>query len=132
MIVRIADEAVMAGTLPTAKRRAILGWAEGSVQSRGKAWENQMMRMHRIEAAQMLPELNLFLTFDDGFSGVANLAETARKGGALMAIRSNPDGFAIASGGRSIVWLDAAGDEVDLCADALRIMAEAAAAKAAE
>lgn len=91
-----------------------------------------MMRMHRIKSARMLPGLNLSLTFADGFSGIANLSETAQKGGVLAVIHSNPEGFAISPGGRSIIWLDKDGDEVDLCADALRIMAETATTRAAE
>ena len=90
-----------------------------------------MMRMHQIESARMLPGLNLSLTFADGFSGIANLSETAQKGGVLAVIHSNP-GDLRSPGGRSIIWLDKDGDEVDLCADALRIMAGTATTRAAE
>lgn len=90
------------------------------------------MKLHRITAAEMLPGLRLRLAFDDGFHGIAPLAETVAIGGALTAVRDNPKAFAVGQGGRALVWADADGEEVDLCADALRLLAERSAAQAAE
>jgi hypothetical protein len=39
-------------------------------------------------------------------------------------LATDPDGFAVSEHGRALVWIDADGDEVDLSADTLRLMAE--------
>ena len=80
----------------------------------------------------MLPGLRLRLAFDDGFRGIAPLAETVAIGGALTAVRDNPEGLAVSQNGRAVVWIDTGGEEVDLCADALRLLAEESAEQAAE
>jgi hypothetical protein len=90
------------------------------------------MKLHRITAAEMLPGFRVSLTFDDGFHGIAPLAETVAIGGALTAIRDNPAAFRVEQEGRAVVWTDTDGEEVDLCADALRLLAERSAAQAAE
>jgi hypothetical protein len=91
-----------------------------------------MMELHRIVAAEMLSGLRLRLRFEDGFQGIASLAETVRAGGVLTAISDNPTGFSVIENGRAIAWRYVDGDDVDLCADALRRLAEHAAARAAE
>jgi putative hemolysin len=78
------------------------------------------MELARIVSAEMLPGLRLTLRFADGGEGVAELAPLVTTGPALAAIAANPAGFTIAQGGRAIAWQDADGEEVDLCADALR------------
>jgi len=83
-----------------------------------------MMDMQRIATAAMLPGLRLRLTFADGFQGIADMATLAASGGALAVVAVDPFGFTITQNGRAVAWLDADGDEVDLCADALRLMAE--------
>jgi hypothetical protein len=82
------------------------------------------MNMHTITAAYLLPGHRLRLMFGDGFKGVVDLAAIAARGGVLSVLASDPGGFAVADHGRTLVWVDADGDEVDLCADALRQMAE--------
>ncbi|WP_158925495.1 DUF2442 domain-containing protein [Acidisphaera sp. S103] len=83
-----------------------------------------MMDMHTIKAAAILPGHRLKLTFEDGFQGVVDLAAIAARGGVLSVLGTDPDGFAVAERGRALVWIDEDGDEVDMCADALRQMAE--------
>ncbi len=90
------------------------------------------MELHRIVAAEMLPALRLRLQFDDGFQGVASLAEMVQAGGVLTAISDKPFEFSVIENGRAVAWKHADGDDVDLCADALRRFAEHAAARAAE
>jgi hypothetical protein len=83
-----------------------------------------MMDMHTIRAADALSGHRLKLTFEDGFQGIVDLSVIAARGGVLSVLGTNPGGFAVAERGRALVWIDADGDEVDLCADALRQMAE--------
>ncbi len=90
------------------------------------------MKLNRITFAEVLPGLRLRMRFADGFTGTAPLADTVRIGGALATVRDNPNRFSVAPGGRAVVWIDAAGDEVDLCADALRLLAEGTVSRAAE
>jgi hypothetical protein len=78
------------------------------------------MEMHTIKAADALPGQRLRLTFADGFQGIVDLPEIAACGGVLSVLATDPGGFAMAEHGRALVWGDADGDEVDLCADALR------------
>ena len=90
------------------------------------------MELHRIVSAEMLPGLRLRLRFEDGFQGIASLAEVVQAGAVLTAIFDKPAEFAIVENGRAIAWKRADGDDVDLCADALRYLAERAVVKAAE
>jgi hypothetical protein len=83
-----------------------------------------MMQMQTITAAAVLPGQRLRLTFADGFQGIVDLAAIAARGGVLSVLATDPGGFTVAAHGRALVWHDADGDEVDLCADALRQMAE--------
>ncbi len=83
-----------------------------------------MMDMHTIKTAEALPGHRVRLTFEDGFQGVVDLAAIAARGGALSVLATDPGGFAVSEHGRALVWIDADGDEVDLCTDALRQMAE--------
>lgn len=84
-----------------------------------------MMDLHKIVAASISAGHRLSLTFDDGFHGIVSLDAIAARGGVLAVLATDPYGFVIAPHGRALVWHDADGDEVDLCADALRSMAEA-------
>ena len=64
------------------------------------------------------------LTFDDGFSGDVDFADTLAGSKAMMPLR-DPAVFkqvAIKEDGRALGWGD--GDELDFCADALRFQAE--------
>jgi hypothetical protein len=82
------------------------------------------MDMHTIRTADTLSGHRLKLTFEDGFQGIVDLAAKAARGGVLSVLGTDPNGFAVAERGRALVWIDADGDEVDLCADALQQMAE--------
>lgn len=76
----------------------------------------------RIATAEMLPGLGLRLTFADGFQGIADLTSLAAQGGVPAVVAADPSGFVITRHGRTVAWLDAEGDEVDFCADALRLI----------
>ena len=142
MIVRIADLAVIAGALPPASRRAVLHWAQANQEAlagaclaalpSGAASREDRMILQRILAAEALPGPRLRLRFADGFHGIVPLAALLRQGGVFTAIAAHPDRFAIAPSGRALVWTDADGEEIDLCADALRRMAASVAGEAAE
>src|SRR5690242_9685308 len=93
--------------------------------------DRELMDLQHIVSAAMTPDLQLRLRFADGFEGVADLAPLVAKGGVYVAIADNPTGFTIAPHGRALAWHDADGDEVDLCADALRLMADRKTAAAA-
>lgn len=83
------------------------------------------MDMQAITSAAALPDGRLRLTFGDGFQGIVNSAAIAARGGVLSILLWNPGAFTISDRGRALIWHDADGDEVDLCADALRLAAEA-------
>lgn len=90
-----------------------------------------MIDLARIETAEWLAGLRFRLRLADGFDGVVDLApELGLEPGALAPIHDDPAGFAIALRGRALVWCDAAGEEVDLCADMLRGLAREARAAA--
>lgn len=71
--------------------------------------------MHRITAAKALPDFRLHLTFDDGVTGTASLADLVGKG--VFALWLDPKAFESVRIGSSgeLLW----GDQVDLCPDAL-------------
>ena len=84
------------------------------------------MELQRIEAAEWVGALRFRLHLADGAVGVVDLApELGEDPGVLAVIRDRPESFAIAPHGRALVWRDDAGEEVDLCADALRLDMEA-------
>ncbi len=90
------------------------------------------MTPHHIVQAEMLAGPSLRIRFDDGFIGTARLEPLIDCGGVFAAIAAQPERFAIVQNGRALAWIDADGEEIDLCADALRLMAETTAAQAAE
>jgi hypothetical protein len=66
------------------------------------------------------------LTFADGYTATFDFQRLLDKGNVFTPLR-DPDFFRTAhpgSGGSSLEWLTPAGDEIDLCADALRMEAE--------
>ena len=89
-----------------------------------------MTPQHVIQA-ELLAGPSLRLHFEDGFVGIARLDPLIRCGGVFAAIAAQPERFAIVQNGRALAWVDADGEEIDLCADALRQMAEVTAAQAA-
>jgi hypothetical protein len=85
-----------------------------------------MMKFHRITRIDVPRYPILRLTFDDGFAGEVDFSETIAGSGVMAPLR-DPVVFArakIGDGGRSLGWLDAQGEDVDFCADALRFKAE--------
>lgn len=91
------------------------------------------MELQHIEAAEWMGALRFRLRFADGAVGIVDLApELGGDPGVLVVIRDRPESFAIAPHGRALVWRDDAGEDVDLCADALRLDMEAGRQAAAE
>jgi Protein of unknown function (DUF2442) len=79
------------------------------------------MRLRTIQSAEPLPPSRIRLVWDDGSESVVDLAPMLAKGG-VFAFLADPAAFnAVAVGprGRTLVWQDLEGDEIDLCADAL-------------
>lgn len=67
------------------------------------------------------------LTYSDGFVGEVDFADTVARGGIFSFMRA-PERFAtvsIARAGTALLWVDDVGDDIDFCADALRMKAEA-------
>ena len=76
----------------------------------------------RIRSAEWIGGVRLRLHFIDGEAGVVDLApELGDDPGVLSIIRDQPGDVAVSQGGRALLWLDAAGEEIDLDADALRL-----------
>jgi hypothetical protein len=73
----------------------------------------------------------LRLTYSDGFTGEVDFAETVEKGGIFDFMR-DVERFKtvrVAHNGMALLWVDDAGDDIDFCADAQRMKAEANAVK---
>ncbi len=82
-----------------------------------------MEQFQRIETAEWIGNVRFRLRFADGTAGVVDLApELGDEPGVLSVIRDRPADVAVAQGGRALLWLTDAGDEVDLDADALRLL----------
>jgi hypothetical protein len=84
------------------------------------------MKLYRITHVDVPRYPILRLTFDDGFAGEVDFSDTIA-GAGVMALLQDPAVFArveIGDGGRSLGWVDAQGDDVDFCADALRFKVE--------
>jgi hypothetical protein len=83
------------------------------------------MDLAHIVSAEWIGALRFRLRFADGAEGVVDLApELGPEPGVLSVIRDHPEAVAVAPRGRALVWRDAEGEDVDLCADALRQMIE--------
>lgn len=86
----------------------------------------------RIEAAEWIGGVRFRLRFADGAAGVVDLApELGDDPGVLSVVRDRPADAVVAQGGRALLWLGDNGAEIDLDADALRLLlrAEQAAAE---
>lgn len=82
--------------------------------------------MYHIETATPLDAGRIRLSYRDGFAGDINVARLIEAGGVFSFLR-DPAHFSkvlIGEDGRWLYWVDPDGDEVDLCADALRYEAE--------
>jgi len=91
-----------------------------------------MEQFQRIETAEWVGHVRFRLQFADGAVGVVDLAaELGDEPGVLSVIQDRPADVTVAQDGRALLWLTDAGDEVDLDADALRLLlrAEQAAAE---
>ncbi len=91
-----------------------------------------MERFQRIETADWVENVRFRLRFADGAAGVVELApELGDEPGVLFIIQERPADVTVAQGGRALLRLTDTGDEVDLDADALRLLlrAEQAAAE---
>ena len=89
---------------------------------------------NRIVAVEVLEFPVVKLTYSDGFTAVLDFSEKISWGEAMLPLR-DPEVFKTAhvgSGGASLEWIGPGGEEIDFCADALRLEAEALGASAAE
>jgi hypothetical protein len=79
------------------------------------------MRLRTIQSAKPLPHKRIKLAWDDGSEAVVDLGPVLAEGD-VFAFLHDPAAFnavAIGPRGRTLVWRDPEGAEVDLCADAL-------------
>ncbi len=91
------------------------------------------MKLRTIRAAEPLPERRVKLVWGDGAKSVVDLGPVLAKGG-VFAFMTDPAAFGavgVGERGRTLVWRDPDGDEIDLCADALWRLAHGGAAEAA-
>ena len=91
------------------------------------------MKLRTIQTAEPLPASRIRLVWDDNSNSVVDLAPVLAKGG-VFTFLTDPAAFnavAIGSRGRTLVWRDPEGDEIDLCADVLWRLAHAGDVEAA-
>lgn len=91
------------------------------------------MRLRTIRCAEPLPASRVRLVWDDGGESVVDLAPLLARGG-VFAHLADPAAFSaveVGPRGRTLVWQDPEGDEIDLCADALWRLAHEGAIDAA-
>jgi hypothetical protein len=91
------------------------------------------MKLQTIRTAQPLPQNRIKLVWGDGSESVIDLTPVLARGG-VFAFLTNPvafDAVAVGTRGRTLVWRDSEGDEIDLCADALWRLAHEGAIEAA-
>jgi hypothetical protein len=91
------------------------------------------MMLRTIQAAEPLSERRVRLVWGDGSESVVDLGPVLAKGGVFEFLEDPAAFAAVAVGerGRTLVWRDPDGDEIDLCADALWRMAHEGAVEAA-
>ena len=82
--------------------------------------------MRSIIAVQPLPQTRLRITWADQSESVIDLRPLLAKGGVfeVLADQTRFDAVRIGERGRTLIWHDREGDEIDLCADALWQMAQ--------
>ena len=84
------------------------------------------MRLRTIRRVTPLPPTRLRLVWGDGSDSELDLAPILAKGGVFAYLR-DPAAFVtvgLGPGGRTLLWHDPAGDEIDFCADALWRLAQ--------
>ena len=74
-----------------------------------------------IALAKAGHDFTVSLTFSDGRTGVVNFRPVIARGGLFRALEHQARFAAMRIGerGRSLVWIDDEGEEIDFCADAL-------------
>ena len=80
--------------------------------------------MNKIEQFKLLPENRLALRYDDGAEFIVDMNPVISRGGVFARLKQ-PEYFALARlgpRGRSLLWPD----ELDFCADALRLEGQSA------
>jgi hypothetical protein len=79
------------------------------------------MKLQIIQTAQPLPQKRIKLVWGDGSESVVDLTPLLAKGGVFTFLRDSAafNAVAVSARGRTLVWQDPQGDEVDLCAEAL-------------
>jgi hypothetical protein len=95
------------------------------VPSASKASADRKL-MYHIDNATPLKGGRVRLRYRDGYEGEVNLRHLIDENGVFSFLR-NPDQFAqvmIGEDSRWLYWIDSEGDQIDLCADALRHEAE--------
>jgi Protein of unknown function (DUF2442) len=81
--------------------------------------------MQSIIAVEPLPQTRLRVTWADRSESVISLRPLVAKGGVFNVLtnRARFEAVQIGERGRTLIWHDDEGDEIDLCADALWQMA---------
>jgi hypothetical protein len=89
-------------------------------------WEGRVELGQRIVSVDATVPPFAVLTFADGYTARMNLQRLLDTGKVFSPLR-DPDFFRTAhpgGNGASLEWITPAGDEIDLCADTLRMEAE--------
>jgi hypothetical protein len=76
--------------------------------------------MQSIIAVEPLPQIRLRITWADQSESTVDLRPLLAMGGVFEALADQPRFAAVRIGerGRTLIWHDREGDEIDLCADA--------------
>jgi Protein of unknown function (DUF2442) len=105
----------------------------GAVPEWPEAGKDRGMRLRTIGSAEPLPASRIRLVWDEGSESTVDLTPVLAKGGVFAFLR-DPAAFnsvKVGARGRTLVWNDPEGDEIDLCADALWDLAHAGTTEAA-
>ena len=89
-------------------------------------WEGRVELGQTIVSVEIANPPVVTLAFADGFKAALDLQRLLDTGKVFLPLR-DPEFFRTAhpgNGGRSLEWITPDGDEIDLCADALRMEAE--------
>jgi hypothetical protein len=89
-------------------------------------WEGRVKLGQKIISVEITNPPIATLTFADGYKATFDFQRLLDEGKVFTPLQ-DPDFFRTAhpgSGGSSLEWLTPEGDEIDLCADALRMEAE--------
>lgn len=91
------------------------------------------MTLRTIRRAQPLEERRVRLVWGDGTDVVVDLAPILAKGGVFGFLGDTAafNGVTVGARGRTLLWHDPDGDEIDLCADSLWRLVEEGATEAA-